>query len=383
LSEAAPGGQSAEIRAIDRSATRVDGPALLSALDALDVLGTVEAVRDAVAELSTQMADGLLDACLGPSAVEAAAVGEQAAQPRRDVVLSELDQIVRARTLERARYYLGRLRRGLAAPRTSAFNDLNLARWKEHDEVLTDSLWIIERRDTAGAHLGWYWGNFIPQIPRQMMLRYTRRGDWVLDAFAGSGTSLIECRRLGRNGLGIDLNAEVVDRARPRVEGEPNPAGVASELVIGDSRSIDVAAELRRLGCSRVQLLLLHPPYHDIVRFSDDPGDLSVAGTVEEFLAMFGEVLDNVLPCLEAGRHCVVVIGDKFARGEWIPLGFRCLDEVARRGLTLKSIVVKNFDSTRGKRGSEELWRYRALAGGFYVFKHEYLLVFQKPGGTG
>lgn len=49
-----------------------------------------------------------------------------------------------------------------------------------------------------------------------------------------------------------------------------------------------------------------------------------------------------------------------------------------RRGYDLKSIVVKNFEDTRAKRNVKELWRYRALVGGFYVFKHEYVLIFQK-----
>ncbi|HMA99750.1 MAG TPA: DNA methyltransferase, partial [Spirochaetota bacterium] len=42
------------------------------------------------------------------------------------------------------------------------------------------------------------------------------------------------------------------------------------------------------------------------------------------------------------------------------------------------SIIVKNFDDTSAKRGSNELWRYRALAGNFYIFKHEYIFIFQK-----
>ena len=47
-------------------------------------------------------------------------------------------------------------------------------------------------------------------------------------------------------------------------------------------------------------------------------------------------------------------------------------------GIKLKSTIVKNFDATRGKMNQKELWRYRALAGGFYIFKHEYIFVFQK-----
>jgi hypothetical protein len=93
---------------------------------------------------------------------------------------------------------------------------------------------------------------------------------------------------------------------------------------------------------------------------------------------MFGEVVDNVTARLEAGRYCVLVIGDKYARGQWIPLGFYCMNEVLKRGYELKSIIVKNFDQTRGKRNQKELWRYRALVGGFYVFKHEYVIVFRK-----
>ena len=51
-------------------------------------------------------------------------------------------------------------------------------------------------------------------LPRQLLLRYTRRGDWVLDTFLGSGTTLIECRLQGRNGIGVELNPDVA-RDRP------------------------------------------------------------------------------------------------------------------------------------------------------------------------
>jgi hypothetical protein len=118
---------------------------------------------------------------------------------RRDVLTSELDQIMESRTIERARYYVKRLERGVTKVKTSKINDINLHRWKEHTDIITDSLWVLPKRDVTGAHLAWYWGNFIPQIPHQLMLRYTKKDDWVLDPFLGSGTTLIECRRLGRN----------------------------------------------------------------------------------------------------------------------------------------------------------------------------------------
>lgn len=297
---------------------------------------------------------------------------------RRDVLVSELDQILEARTIERAKYYVKRLERGVEKVKTNKINDINLLRWKEYTEVLTDSLWVLPKRDTSGAHLGWYWGNFIPQIPHQLMLRYTKKGDWVLDTFLGSGTTLIECRRLGRNGIGIELNPETARKAARLIRREDNPDSVRTEILRGDSRAIDLKKAMGKLGVDSVQLLIMHPPYHDIIEFSEDDEDLSNAENLEDFLTMFGEAVDNAAPFLERGRYFAVVIGDKYSRGEWIPLGFHCMSEVLKRGFSLKSIIVKNFEETKAKRDQKQLWRYRALVGGFYIFKHEYIFLFRK-----
>jgi hypothetical protein len=297
---------------------------------------------------------------------------------RRDVLNSELDQILEARTIERARYYLRRLERGIKKVKTSAINDINLLRWKEYPEVITDSLWLLPRRDTTGAHLGWYWGNFIPQIPHQLMLRYTKKNDWVLDTFLGSGTTLIEAMRLGRNAIGIELNPDIAQKTTELIKQEGNRHRVKTKVVAGDSRTIDLEKVFKRAGAGQAQLLIMHPPYHDIISFSEDDNDLSNPESTDEFLKMFGEAIDNATPLLERGRYFALVIGDKYSKGEWIPLGFQCMSEVLKRDYSLKSIVVKNFEETRAKRDQKQLWRYRALAGGFYIFKHEYIFLFKK-----
>jgi len=299
-----------------------------------------------------------------------------------DYIINELTQIEEALTLERAKYYLKRLKKALVEVKTNKINDINLNRWKEYEEIITDSLWLFDKRDSSGAHLAWYWGNFIPQIPHQLMLRYTKKGDWILDPFVGSGTTLIECRRLGRNGIGVDINPEVVEKAKQLIEKEPNKFNVITDIVVGDSTRIDFKELLKKRNVKKVQLVIMHPPYHDIIKFSNNPRDLSNAQTVDEFLKMFGEVLDNVIPVLENGRYLAIVIGDKYSKGEWIPLGFYVMNEVMKRKkFILKSIIVKNFEETRAKRNQKELWRYRALVGGFYIFKHEYILLFRKTGG--
>lgn len=264
-------------------------------------------------------------------------------------------------------------------------NDLNLNNWKEYEDILTDTLWLLGERDKSGAHTGEYHGNFIPQIPNQLMRRFTKKGDVVLDTFLGSGTTLIECRRLGRHGIGIELIPEIAKRAKNHIAKQPLLTGkVFTDILIGDSTQEKaknkVAEILKGHNRNNVQLIIMHPPYHDIIKFSDRKEDLCNTKTVKDFTIKFGNVVENFTDLLERNHYLGIVIGDKYTNSEWVPLGFNLMQETLNRGkgLKLKSILVKNMVNNRAKRNQEHLWRYRALVGGFYVFRHEYILLFQK-----
>jgi hypothetical protein len=194
---------------------------------------------------------------------------------RKDILISKLDKIIESQDFERVKYYLKRLINGIQEVKTNKVNDINISRWKEYDDIITDSLWIFNKRDTSGVHLAWYWGNFIPQIPRQLMLRFTKQGEWVLDPFLGSGTTLIECRRLGRNGIGIELNPQVIQKAKEQIEKEKNVFSVVTKVFHGDSKTIDLKKILSKYSQKQFQLFILYPPYQDIIKFSSDKNDLS------------------------------------------------------------------------------------------------------------
>jgi DNA modification methylase len=295
-------------------------------------------------------------------------------------LLDQLDQIADSQTLERAKYYTERLEKAMTEIRNNKINDINLNRWKEYSDIITDSLWILQKRDSSGVHTAGYWGNFIPQIPNQMVRRYTKKGEWVLDTFAGCGTTLIETQRLGRNCLGIELKEDTAETANRLIKEEPNKFSTINEVIEGDSGEVNYKVLLAKYGQKSVQLLIMHPPYFDIIKFSQDPRDLSNSKSVDDFLAKMNEIVSKASTVLDKGRYFALVIGDKYSKGEWIPLGFLTMQEVLKCGFTLKSIIVKNFEETFGKRNQKELWRYRAIVGGFYIFKHEYVMVFKKKG---
>ena len=347
---------------------------ILSALNSLLLCDDIQWIRKEINSLYKHFSDnssGEELAFVIPASSEITSI-------KKKYLITELYQILETQSLERTKYYIRRLIKTISEKKTSRINELNLNRWKEYDDILTDSLWVLNKRDSSGAHNAGYWGNFIPQIPNQFLQRYTKKGDWVLDPFLGSGTTLIECKRLGRNGIGIDLSPKVVSLAEKNISKEKNPFDVRTEILNADSASLDLNSTFKKEGIKSVQFIFLHPPYWDIIKFSDDKNDLSNSRNIKSFLEMFGKVLDNALSVLQKGRYAAIIIGDKYSGGEWIPLAFETMNEALKRKVKLKSIIIKNFEDTTGKRAQKELWRYRALLGGFYIFKHEYIFLFQK-----
>jgi 16S rRNA G966 N2-methylase RsmD len=266
--------------------------------------------------------------------------------------------------------------------KTPPYSNIDLNRWREYDHVWTDSLWHIEARDRSGGHRLDYHGNFVPQIATQTYLRYTREDDIVIDLFLGSGTSAIEAMRLNRRLIGVELKPELVEAVRAKTP--PALLDHRIHILQGDSTRAETATCVREalnsMGAEYAQLLVLHPPYHDIIHFSDESADLSNAPTLDTFLDLFETAARHGFELLEPGRFAVLVIGDKYTQGALIPLGFYCLERMQRTGFRTKAIVVKNITGNeRGKGRDSNLWRYRALAGGYYIFKHEYVVIFQKP----
>jgi len=259
------------------------------------------------------------------------------------------------------------------------FNDLDIENWKELD-INVDSLWLIGERDKTGKHANIYHGNFIPQIPNQLIRRYTKENEIVLDTFLGSGTTLFECEKLNRKFIGFDINEKMINYVNSKMSNTNidfyiENCDVTNQIEF--NTKIDFA--LNKINNKKVQFVIMHPPYMDIVKFTDKKEDLSQISDLSEFINKFNTVVKNALNYLEKNRYFAVVIGDLYKNSEVIPLGFYVLDGIKRNSkVKLKGIIVKNIEGNRAKLGKGEIWRYRALKSDYYIFKHEYILVFKK-----
>ena len=265
--------------------------------------------------------------------------------------------------------------------KTTKYSDIDLNNWKDYPHILTDSLWEFPSRSRENGHSNEYHGNYIPQIAQQLYERFTKKNDIVLDLFFGSGTSGIEAINMGRRCIGVELKDELAESVSEKFT--PKQLVTDVNIICADSASElakeKVRARLEIMGEEKAQLLILHPPYDDIIKFSDRKEDLSNCATTEEFYDLFEKVAKNGYDLLEKGRFAALIIGDKYADSQYIPLGFECMRRMNEIGFTTKAVIVKDIQGNERCKGKDaNLWRYRALAGGFYIFKHEYVMIFQK-----
>lgn len=265
--------------------------------------------------------------------------------------------------------------------KTTKYSDINLNDWKNYEHIKTDTLWEFPQRLREHGHSNEYHGNYIPQIAQQLYERFTKKNDIVLDLFFGSGTSGIEAINMGRRCIGVELKDELAEKVSEKFT--PKQLVTDVNIICADSASklaVDkIKARLEIMGEEKAQLLILHPPYDDIIKFSDKPEDLSNCESTEKFYDLFEDVAKNGYDLLEKGRFAALIIGDSYKNSEVQPLGFECMARMMKLGFRLKAIIVKDIQGNEKAKGkTANLWRYRALAGGFYIFKHEYVMVFQK-----
>lgn len=262
-----------------------------------------------------------------------------------------------------------------------------------------DSLWFFDRKtnDALYGRLDLdYQGCYIPQVADQVIRRFSNEGELVGEFFTGVGTGGAVAVSQGRNYVGIELNPGVAARARVNLE-------IATETKHGkDSRwkiitGNALEGEIQYMfyeaaqdcngahgsldyGTGFCDLLILHPPYHNIVKFGDSAADLSNQGTMEEFIDKMRGAFVYAYARLRPGRMLALIIGDIYKFGRYIPLGFTVMMTANRVGFLNKGIIVKNMEGNeKGKGQRLNLWRYRMWGGNSVIFKHEYVVLLQKP----
>jgi DNA modification methylase len=200
-------------------------------------------------------------------------------------------------------------------------------------------------------------------------------GDLVLDQMCGSGTTLVECKLLGRNAIGVDINRDAIMVTLDRLNFgfkpmDPDyPPNLSIKTYVGDARKLDGIAD------ESVDLIATHPPYAYIIPYAERiEGDLSSLRKLGDYLDAMRKVAVECFRVTKKSSHCAILIGDTRKHKHYVPISFRILQQFLDAGFVLREDIIKLQWKTKMTR---ERWRSSKLD--FYKIAHEHLFVFRKP----
>ena len=181
----------------------------------------------------------------------------------------------------------------------------------------------------------------------------------------GSGTTLIEAKLLNRNAVGVDINPQSVSTSEINLQFQ---CETKSKIFTKNGD----ATNLCFIKDTSIDFICTHPPYSNIIKYSDDiDGDISLIST-DAFLQDMQKVAEESFRVLKNGKMCAVMMGDIRVRGKVVPLGFRVMECFLRAGFENKEIIIKEQHNCR----STGYWEKQKNS--FLLLAHEYIFVFQK-----
>ena len=248
-------------------------------------------------------------------------------------------------------------------------SDKRIKKWEPDDfELEMTTHWSFPNRGDWATHDAKWRGNWSPYIPRNIILRYSQEGDLVLDQFAGGGTTLVEAKLLNRNIIGIDINDIAIQRCWEKVDFDYAPANGKVYINKGDARN------LKAIPNESIDLICTHPPYANIIKYSENiDGDLSLL-KVKDFLEEMKPVATESYRVLKKGKFCAILMGDTRQKGCMIPMSFDVMKIFQDVGFTLKELIIKEQHNCK----ATGYWKTNSVKYNFLLIAHEYLFVFRK-----
>src|SRR6185503_13590369 len=187
-----------------------------------------------------------------------------------------------------------------------------------------------------------------------LIQRYTKEKDLVVDCFAGSGTTLDVARDLNRKALGYDVHPTRKDIFR--VDARKLPPELSG----------------------KVDFVFIDPPYSTHIDYGPDPRDIGkLDASGPEYYAAMDEVFGEIFRVLKPGKGLGLYVSDSYAHGEgFYPIGFELFQRSLARGFEPVDVVAVTRHNKTLEMGN---YRKAAEEQNFFLRGFNYLFIMQKP----
>jgi len=239
----------------------------------------------------------------------------------------------------------------------------------ENFELETSTVRSFSRRWNWATHNSKYRWNWSPDVVRNLIMRYSKEWDLLLDPMIGWWTTAVECKLLDRHLLAYDINPEALKITKEALNFEYKSKAKIG-LKLNDTRVLNFLKD------ESIDFILTHPPYADIINYSDKKieKDLSNLHDIDKFCDEMEIIAKEYFRVLKPWKFCAILMGDTRRNKLYQPMAFKVMERFIKTGFQLKEDIVKvqhNCKATwfRVKKSQEA---------NFLLIMHEHLFVFQK-----
>lgn len=186
-----------------------------------------------------------------------------------------------------------------------------------------------------------------------LLYRYSRKNDLIVDTMAGSGTTMDVARDLKRRALGYDINP------------------IRSDIFRADARNVPLENE-------KADFVFIDPPYGDHLMYSNKKGCIGkLPADTQAFFIEMNKVFRECHRILKNNRYMAVFVSDSYKKGSFVPIGFEFFRMLSELFIPTDIVCVKRYNAKLNKKQ----WHRTAIEKNFFLRGFNYLFIFAKLKG--
>ncbi len=229
-------------------------------------------------------------------------------------------------------------------------NDLTGKEW-----IKFSKSWFIHRPPRRKDDEILHPAKFPETLVEEFISFFTKEGEWVLDPFMGTGSTMVAAGNIKRNAVGVELSPYFYKVAKKRVE-KIKPRNKILPIK-GSSHNLKELVSGKRSGNAMFDYTITSPPYWNQLernslrqksrtekglstKYSESRDDLGNIGDYYEFIEQQAKIFDNVYDLTKPNGYLTVITNNVYFKGRLFPLAFDTAISLARRNG--KSWVLKD-----------------------------------------
>lgn len=215
--------------------------------------------------------------------------------------------------------------------------------------------WFIHRPVRRKENEILHPAKFPESLVEEFIKFFTKKGEWILDPFMGTGSALVAAGACERKAVGVELQKDFFEIASNRVSGLLPFADLIP--IHGDSMKLEKILRENNISETNFSFVITSPPYWNQLernsmrqkvrserglstKYSAAENDIGNIISYEEFLEMQAKIFDKVFDFVKPNGYMAIITNNVYYKSRLYPLAFDTASSLTKRGE--KSWVLKD-----------------------------------------